>query len=246
VPDDRFADLGPRERDEPSQPSAAERLAELDSRDQRPRPDVRSVQRRYTWVVGVAAVIVIAIVSLKTLPNAGVATRGPRVGGPLPRFAAPSALGTLNADANVKQDAHDTGAPNRTPACDVRGPGVVNVCALERHALAITFIGPGTSECESYVDRLARLAYPSVTPVVVVSGRPRSEAAALVRRRRWTFPVAVDRNFAVEQLYRVSVDFCASTTFASPGGVVRANAIPAQRLSDAALRARLRALAAAR
>jgi hypothetical protein len=242
VPDDRFADLGPREQDRDAErPRAAERLAELDARE--PPPDVRRVQRRYTWVVGVAAVIAIIVVSLKTLPNAGVATHGPTVGKPVPRFAAPSASGTVDGDANVKQSATDRAAPNKTPACDVHGPGVINVCQLERRPLVITFIGPGTAECDAYVDRLQRLSgsFPQTTFLTVVSGRPRSTVAALVRRQRWTMPVAVDRNFAVEERYRVSLDFCATSTFASKGGVVRSNAVPAQKSSDAALRAAIRA-----
>jgi len=276
VPDDRFADLGPRERDgepdpgarqhgderdpgpreradepdpgrrgqdgEPERPRAAEQLAELDARE--PPREVRRVQRPYTWVVGVAAVIAIVVVSVKTLPNAGVATHGPAVGKPLPRFAAPSALGAVNGDPNVKQSAADTSTPNRTPACDVRGAGVINICELERPALAITFIGPGTAECDAYVDRLQRLSssFPQTTFVVVVSGRPKSTVAALARRHGWTMPVAVDRNFAVEERYRVSLDFCATTTFASRGGIVRSNAVPAQKSSDAELRATIRAL----
>jgi len=242
VPDDRFADLGPREHDgDADRPRAAERLAELDARE--PPRDVRRVQRPYTWVVGVAAVIAIAVVSLKTLPNAGVATHGPTVGKPVPRFAAPSASGTIDGDANIKQSARDTAAPNKVPACDVHGPGVINVCELERRPLVITFIGPGTAECDAYVNRLQRLssAFRETTFLTVVSGRPRSAVAALARRNGWTTPVAVDRNFALEERYRVSLDFCATTTFASKGGVVRSNAVPAQKSSDAALRDAIRA-----
>ena len=243
MPDDRFGDLGPDAAgDGGRRQSAAERLAELDAREPEPRRrDPRSATRRYTWVVGVAAVILIVIVGAKTLPHAGVGTRGPTVGARLPRFAAPAALGRVNGDANVKQSARDTSESNRTPACDVRGPGVVNVCALESRPLVLTFIGPGTPECDAYVDRVARIAagFPAVQVAAVVSGRSRGEVATLARRRHWMFPVAVDRNFSVEALYRVSLEFCATSTFARAGGVVRSNAVVAQRLSDAALRSRI-------
>ena len=94
------------------------------------------------------------------------------------------------------------------------------------------------------MDRLQRLtrSFAHTTFLTVVSGRPRSAVAALARRHGWTMPVAVDRDFAVEERYRVSLDFCATTTFASSGGVVRSNAVPAQKMSDADLRARLRAV----
>ncbi|MEA2404370.1 MAG: hypothetical protein QOE08_1017, partial [Thermoleophilaceae bacterium] len=102
MPEDRFGDLGPR--DEPRPPRAAERLAELDEREPESRPPTRRpAGRSYTWVVGVAAVILIAVVGINSLPHAGEGIRGPRAGSEIPAFAAPSATGPVDGDVNLKQ-----------------------------------------------------------------------------------------------------------------------------------------------
>ena len=55
----------------------------------------------------------------------------------------------------------------------------------------------------------------------------------------WTFPVAVDRNLAVFNTYRVSL--CATSVFAYRGGIVRATKVEAQRYTDTELNAAIRA-----
>ena len=95
------------------------------------------------WVVGVAGVIVIAIVAVNSLGHAGRGIDGPTAGKPIPRFAAPSAAGTLNGDPNVKQSASDSGAPNKTPACDVHLAGALRSCDYTSKPLVLTFIVPG-------------------------------------------------------------------------------------------------------
>src|SRR5207245_2609927 len=136
-------------------------------------PDPRRTTRRYTWVIGVAAVIVIVVVGIKTLPKTGLGSSGPPVGGPLPRFAAPAALGPVKGDPNIKQGPRDTSATNHVPACSVRGAGIVNVCELERRPLVLTFIDQGTTACDAYLDRIQRLvpSLPDVAFAAVVSGR---------------------------------------------------------------------------
>jgi hypothetical protein len=63
--------------------------------------------------------------------------------------------------------------------------------------------------------------------------------AKLVNERGWTFPVAVDRNLAVFNTYRVSL--CATAVFAYRGGIVRTSKVEAQSWSDARLRAAIEA-----
>jgi len=131
TPEDRFGDLGP------SEPTAAERFSELDEGDmeaerrQRDRPGPARPGGRYTWVVGVAALIVVIVVAFNSLPNAGRGYRGPAEGKRMPVFAAPLATSDVEGDANVKQDAKDKTAGNDTPACDVDLPGVVTTCDLK-------------------------------------------------------------------------------------------------------------------
>jgi hypothetical protein len=236
--EDRFGDLGGAD-------SAADKLADLDRADERAErerpPRRREPGRSYMWVVGVAGVIAIAVVAINSLPNAGRGSSGPVPGRPIPKFAAPSAAGTLKGDPNVKQDADDAGAPNDTPACEVRLPGALRSCDYTSKPLVITFIVPGAKDCERFADRLelVKRRHTEVNFLLVVSGVSEDKVRSLVRDHRWTFPVAIDRNLAVFNTYRISL--CATAVFAYRGGIVRASKVEAQQYSAAQLEAAIRA-----
>ena len=221
-PDDRFGDLGREE------PSAAERFAELDEgdmeaeREERERQGPRPPQPRgrYTWVVGVAALIVIIVVAFNSLPNAGRGYRGPEVGERLPVFAAPLAASDAEGVANVKQDEGDDDAPNATPACDVDLPGVLTACELfEEKPLVLALTVPA-KDCEDQLEAMEELSRErrDLQFAAVVSGRSRETAREVVERTGVTFPVAVDEDLAVFNLYRVA--YC-STAIADRGGRLR-------------------------
>jgi hypothetical protein len=239
--EDRFGDLGPREP--PPERGAAERLAELDEAHEPPKPPGPArPSGRYTWVVGIAFLIVVIVVGVNSLPNAGRGFRGPEAGSVIPAFAAPSATGRRDEVANVKQRAGDRSAANSTPACAVRGPGVVNICALRREKpVVLAVIVPGVPRCEGQLDRFQRVSreLPQVQFVAVVSGKSRGDVAKVVRDHGWTFPVAVDRDLAVFNLYRVG--FCPTTVFAYRGGKVKETRIR-ELLSEAELRSGARSL----
>jgi hypothetical protein len=245
VPEDRFGDLGgPRPPGDEPGTRAGDRLADLDRTEPEPsrrQPGRREPGRSYMWVVGVAGVIAIAVAGINSIGNAGGGSHGPQVGKPLPRFAAPSATGSLKGDPNIKQSASDAGAPNKTPACEVRLPGALRSCDYTSKPLVITFIVPGAADCESYLDRIQRLKghYPKVNFLAVVSGAGEDRVKTLVADRGWTFPVAVDRNLAVFNTYRISL--CATSVFAYRGGIVRGTKVEAQRYSDGELNAAIRA-----
>jgi hypothetical protein len=237
--EDRFGDLGEQ------RPSAGEKFADLDRTDpeEQPKRDPRREPgRSYMWVVGVAGVIVIVIAGINSLGNAGGGSHGPQVGKPIPKFAAPSAAGNLKGDPNVKQSKSDSGAPNKTPACDVHLAGALRSCDYTSKPLVVTFIVPGAKDCEAFVDKLQRLKprYPRVNFLVVVSGAKEDRVKSLVSDHRWTFPVAVDRNLVVFNTYRVSL--CATSVFAYRGGIVRSTKVEAQRYTDAQLNAAIRAI----
>ena len=232
MPDDRFADLGSGTR-------AGDRLADLDDHepDRGPEPPRRPAS--YTWVVGVAAVILIAVVSLNTLDSPGEGSGGPQVGKPIPRFAAPSASEDVEFDANVNQTASDP-APGDTAACDVpRSTGAIRSCDYTSKPLMLTFIVP-TTECEAFVDRVERLRsrFPGVNFVTVMSG-PAKRSVKAVRAHGWRQPVAIDRSGAVLTRYRFGL--CANVVLARRGGIVRATRTKAQTWSDAQLVAAIRA-----
>lgn len=222
MPEDSFRDLDPGAR-EKGGPSAAERLSELDAAPdaEEPRRDEPKPARpggRYMWVVGVAAAIVIIVVSINSLPNAGRGFRGPQPGRPLPAFAAPSAAGDLDGDANIRQRGEGSPEQGAVPACWVRGPGVVKVCDAPYRHQVVTFVTDG---CEDQLDRVedVRADYPDVSFVGVVSGESRAEVTRLAAGHDWAFPVAADPDNGVFNLYRAGD--CPTTTLAYRGGEVR-------------------------
>jgi hypothetical protein len=239
VPEDRFGDLGPGDGR-----SAAERLAELD--EKRPEPDMpqgppepRRQGNPYSWVIGVAAIILIVIVGANTLPDAGEGLKGLTPGTRMPVFAAASATGPYDDPANIKQTRSDE-RQGRRPACDVRGRGIVNLCELRTKPLVLALIVPGPNKCEAQLDRIERLrrSYPDVNFAAVVSGRGKGRVSKLVKSHGWTFPVALDDPPILFNLYRVAV--CPTITFAYRGGIVRESTI--KLLNDAQLRARIEAI----
>ena len=221
-PEDRFGDLGPRE------PSAAERFAELDEGDmeaerterEREAPGPPRSAGRYTWVVGVAALIVIIVVAFNSLPNAGRGYRGPEEGDRLPVFAAPLVTSDAEGDANVKQDAEDDDTGNDTPACDVDLPGVVTACELFEEKPLVLALSVPSSDCEDQLEAMEALSRErsDLQFAAVISGRSHETAREVTERTGVSFPVAVDRDLAVFNLYRVA--YC-STAVTDRGGRVR-------------------------
>lgn len=223
--DDRFGDLGA-----PDRRSAAERLEELDrtspeADDPRRRPPApSSAGNRYAWVVGILLFMVVSVLFVTTsLNNSGEGLRGPAIGSQLPDFAAPSAIGNAenDADANVRQRRGGNDAAGLEPACDLISEEVVNVCELRRKPLVLTFLVTRGADCEPQVDRVERMRdeFPQVEFAAVVSGDERDEVEQIVTRRGWTMPVAVDLDGAVVNIYGIGV--CPTTVFSTPGGTVR-------------------------
>ena len=242
--EDRFGDLGPSGRDEGR--SAAERLADMDERqlreerERRPPEEDRRPRGRYSWVIGIAFVIVIVVAGLNSIPNSGEGVKGPNAGEQLPKFAAPLATGMSNADANVKQKASDSDQLGKKPACDVRGPGIFNLCDAEKKPLVLTFIVTRGANCRPQLDRVeqVRRQFPGVGFVGVVSGDDRAKVAKIVRERGLRYPVAVDHDGELVNVYGIGV--CPATVFAKPGGKVLATKLG--RLTDQQLSAQVRAL----
>jgi hypothetical protein len=221
VEDDRFGDLGPRPQ------STADRLQELDEaeleaeREAKKRPEPPRPRSRYGWVVGVGFLIAIIAAGANTIPRSGHAVFGIPGGEELPDFAAPLADGGLNGDVNIKQAGSDKSADNHTPACNVNEAGALNICEVERKGpVVLTFIFLRAADCEPQLDRVERLRerYPRVQFVGVVSGEKREKVAGIARKHGWGFPVAVDPDGALSNIYRVSG--CPTTTFAYKGGEV--------------------------
>jgi hypothetical protein len=231
VPDerDRFADLGPGEEagrpgDEAAPPgdecpprkSAAQRLQEMDEREPEPRPrEPRGLPRpagRYGWVVGIAFIVVVIVAGANALRNSGEGYRGVPAGELLPPFAAPLAVGGPDEnDVNLSP----------SDACDVRGPGVFNLCDVRsRRAIALTFVANASRGCEDQLDRVQaiRREFPTIEFVGVISRRDGDQAEKLARSHGWQFPVIYDRDAGLFNNY--GIGDCPTTVFARKGGVV--------------------------
>jgi hypothetical protein len=245
VPDDRFGDLGRNE------PTAAERFADLDEGDMEAERREREEKApgpprpagRYTWVVGVAALFVVIVVAFNSLPNAGRGYRGPEVGERMPVFAAPLVDGDADGNTNIKQDREDDAVDNDTPACQVTGEDVFNVCDMFAEKPLVLVIAAASEECEEELAAAARLseAMPEVQFAATITARSRDDAREVIEEIGVPFPVGWDEPPPVLfNLYRVA--FC-STAFVERGGTLRqfeAN----DPLSEAELRAGAERLAA--
>ena len=237
MPEDRFADLGPRDPDERS---AAERFEELDERQPEQEPkEPRGLPRpggRYSWVVGIAFVIAIIVAGANALRHSGAGFRGIPTGRPLAPFAAPLATSDHDNDATIQPRA----GGGHPAACSVHLPGVVNLCDLRRRPLVLTFVATGGAGCADQLDRVERVRreFPTVRFLGVVSRRSLSDAKSLLRSHPVGFPVALDRDAAVFNLY--GIGDCPTTVFARKGGVSAGTRRGA--LSEAALAARIRTL----
>jgi AhpC/TSA family len=244
--EDRFGDLGPGEEgSEKDGRSAAERLEERDRTHPEPDagpPEVPRPTSRYAWVVGIVMLMIVSVLLLRSIAgsNQGEGVRGPEPGDRLREFAAPSATGGLDGDANVRQRRGGSEGQGKVPACEVRSPKVVNLCELRRKPLVLTFMVTRGADCEPQVDRVERMkrSFPGVNFAVVMSGNEREDAEQIVRRRRWTQPVAVDRDGAVVNVYGVGV--CPTTVLALRGGI--ASEVSLGNLTEAQLRRKIRRL----
>jgi hypothetical protein len=242
VAEDRFGDLGAKEErpPEPKRPSAAELLAAGDEaelaaerkleRRQAPKPS-----SAYSWVVGIAFLILIIVVGVNSLPNAGEGLKGPRPGTLLPAFAAPLATGTVNADVNIKATGKE---PGHTLACNVHLASALNGCDLRRHPSVIVFAGTRGANCLPGFDRVqqVRRDFPQVSFAGILIRMGRSDAARTVRKGHWSFPIAYDRDGQLTNVYGIGV--CPATVFAKRGGRVLATELGT--LTDAQLRAEIR------
>jgi peroxiredoxin len=196
--------------------------------------DVRRAVRPYAVAIGVLFLAVIVFVSVNTISNRPI---GLQAGARAPRFAAPSATGTINRDANVD--------PKK--ACGVRGKDVVNICDYFDRPLVLTaWFSRCGGHCEPQLDRVQRIRrrFPEVAFVGLDVRDSLDKARRTVLEHGWTFPMALDRDGAVSALYGVVVG--PTTFFIYPrdrpdrAGVLRE--VVRHELTEAALGAHIAAL----
>jgi len=189
--------------------------------------------RRYQWMIGGFGLTLLIAFSLYLFARGGAAaTPGVQAGRSLHRFVAPLATSGLDAAANVN------------PRCDPARPARrgLNVCG--REPIVLAFFVLGARPCERAVDALQRVStgYPGIEFAAVAVGSARGPTATLVRRNRWSIPVAYDLTGSVGALYGVSV--CPMIELARRGGVVEQRLIGDRWGHAGALAARVRVFAA--
>jgi hypothetical protein len=224
--------FGVRERGEEPSPS---RPPPQGGRGPEPRPPAR--RSTVTWIVGVAVVLAFAYITLNTIRTDAPGSRGLDPGDRLPPFAAPLALSKLDGDANLATKPRE-GQQGDRPACEVRGPDVLNSCQLaEKGPVAIAFVAARSEACDRQIDVLDRVRsdYPDISFAVVGIRGDRDELRRTIRRRGWRLPVAWDRDGGVANAYAVAI--CPTVTFAFAGGRVQGTSLST--IDGAALRARL-------
>jgi hypothetical protein len=195
------------------------------------------VRDRYSLVVGLLFLVLIAVATLHTLNGGGgEATLGldrqpPRW--PLPEFAVPAAAGKLEGDANVAQDDCESSAvpcpegARRHPACRIRTPGAIRVCDLFGRPLVISFWftkgGGNCAEKQDVVDSVYRRYRGRVNFLSLDVRDDRDAVRELIRQHGWRMPVGYDRDGAVASLYRIGG--CPTLAYAYPGGTLESASI---------------------
>jgi hypothetical protein len=165
-------------------------------------------------------------ITFNTVVTESEGSKGLRAGEALPPFAMPLSTSSCRGrcDANVATGA-DQGAAGARPACEVRGPEVLNVCELrEQGPFVLAFVFHPVERCRAQLPALERVAarHPDV-PFRVVAVRADAEDA---RGLRSSLPVGYDHDGAVANEYAVVV--CPTITYVSRGGKIAGSTVGAQ------------------
>jgi AhpC/TSA family len=184
--------------------------------------DTRKAARPYTIVVGALFLLVLVVAGINVASNDSGGVVGLSEGKPLPRFAAPEAAGNLEGDANVFQDDVDSDGKRRTAACQVKGSpeNVIRICDFfDRPLVMVAWFTRGCGTCESQLDTVERVRkrFPDVGFLGLSVADSRKDTEQVARKNGWRFPMAVDPDGAIGNLYRVGVG--PLTFFAYPGGI---------------------------
>jgi len=198
---------------------------------------------RYGRYVGLLALLILALITVNTIVTKPNGDKGIEPGHPLPPFAVPLALGSVVGDADVATSA-DQGAAGRVPACQERGPQILNVCQLYERGPVVLALFVDSGSCPAVVSDLQALvpSFPGVQFAAVAIKGQRAALRRLVHTRGLSLAVGVDRDGALAGLYKVAT--CPQVTFAYPGGLVQSRAL-LSRPAPATLRARVSQLVAA-
>jgi hypothetical protein len=204
---------------------------------------------RYGSLLAIVALLVVGYVVVNGARTSGRGVKGLPAGAQMPPFATPLA-GAAHCDrpedpcdANVATRAGQGSAGSR-PACEVRGPAILNLCQLtERGPVVLAFLATRGGDCADELDRLNRVAarHPGVQVAAIGIRGDLGQLRATARVHRWSFPVGWDRDGILANLYGVAV--CPHITFARWHGRVQSTSLGA--VAEAELDRRVDAAVAA-
>ena len=174
--------------------------------------------------------IVVALLNLlttTTTPGSWASDR--RTRNAVAGFAAPDALAGLvptptRTSLRTTARARGTHVPKTRsglPPARSKPAGAIRVCDLFDKPLAISFWFTRGGDCTPTQDAFDEVAGRFRDRVNFLSVNVRDDpgtVADIVRQHGWTVPVALDRDGAVSNLYRVGV--CPTIVLAYPGGVL--------------------------
>jgi hypothetical protein len=207
---------------------------------------------RYSIFVGIAFLIVITVAAVNTFNSQEGAILGAdddEAGMPLPEFAVPELLGSLEGDANVYQDDCESSespcpeSDQREPACEIDAAEAIRICDYFDRPLALSFWFTRGADCLETQDAFDAVGgrYRDRVNFVSINVRDdRNEARQIVTERGWEVPVGYDADGAVSNLYRVGV--CPTVAFVYPGGILRGAKIGSEELTEERMTAEVEAL----
>jgi hypothetical protein len=198
---------------------------------------------RYGRYVVFLILVILVLLAVNTAVNKPSGIRGVEPGHRLPPFAVPLALGDLQGAADVATHANE-GEAGRVPACNERGPQILNVCQLYEQGPVVLVLFVDAGACANVLSDLQALApsFPGVRIAAVAIKGNRTSVRKLLSERHLSLPVGIDFEGALASVYKVVS--CPQVTFAYPGGVVQSKALLG-RPTRATLRERLNGLVAA-
>lgn len=186
---------------------------------------------RYSLFVGLAfvALIIVALLNLVGNEDAGIlGVDDTGEGTALAQFAAPDALGSSTADANVFQDDCESSRNPcpadevRVPACEIEPAEALRVCDFFDRPLAISFWFTKGGDClpsQDAFDAVARRYDDRVNFLSINIRDSRETVESLIEERDWSVPVGLDPDGAVSNLYRVGL--CPTIALAYEGGILQ-------------------------
>lgn len=205
------------------------------------------ISSRYTWFIGVAAIVAIVYVTINSITTDGPGSRGAAVGQIAPPFAAPLVVNSLEKSdyVNVAVRTGDNGKAGKNAACSIHRKDVLTLCDLyATKPVLLAFVATHGGACARQLDTLQRIAMKrkDVHVAAIVIKADRGDARKFADGRGWTFPVAYDRDGILSTAYNVVI--CPEITYIRKGGRVAGTSFGGK--SEAEVGARIDALLAGR